>query len=153
MTAARRARTVARYGRLVVRDRRHAPVGPEQQCGGNDRRLQGAGASKPVGPRHCQIERVNYYTAHISGRIDPDAPRRQHAYLRAIATLPKVMIHYGNFLVNQKWAGLVQPLDFRPPVIITMWPLPCTPWSAGGIAVTLTPACEPNQSMSRWESL
>jgi len=51
-------------------------------------------------PRHCQIERINYYTAHISGRVDPDAPRRQHAYLRAIATLPKVVIHYGNFLVN-----------------------------------------------------
>jgi hypothetical protein len=69
-------------------------------------------------PRHCQVERINYYTAHISGRVDPDAPRRQHAYLRAIATLPKVVIHYGNFLVSQKWAGLVQPPDFRPPVVL-----------------------------------
>jgi hypothetical protein len=33
----------------------------------------------------------------------------------AILTLPKVAIHYGNFLVSQKWAGLVQPPDFRPP--------------------------------------
>ena len=62
----------------------------------------------------CIIERVNYYTAHISGRVDPESPRRQHAYLRAIATLPAVVIHYGNFLVSQKWAGLVQPPDFRP---------------------------------------
>ncbi len=69
-------------------------------------------------PQHCTIERVNYYTARISGRVDPDSPRRQHAYLRAIATLPTVVIHYGNFLVTRKWAGLVQPPDFRPPVTL-----------------------------------
>jgi uncharacterized LabA/DUF88 family protein len=74
--------------------------------------------SRAALPQSCAIERVNYYTAHISGRVDPSAPRRQHAYLRAIATLPKVAIHYGNFLVSQKWAGLVQPPEFRPPVIL-----------------------------------
>ena len=63
-------------------------------------------------PPSCQIERINYYKAHISGRVDPDAPCRQHAYLRAISTLPNVVIHYGNFLVKQKWAGLVKPPDF-----------------------------------------
>ena len=46
------------------------------------------------------------------------APRRQHACLRAIATVPGVIIHYGNFLVTQKWAGLVQPPDFRPTTIL-----------------------------------
>jgi len=70
--------------------------------------------SRAALPASCVIERVNYYTAHISGRVDPGAPRRQHAYLRALATLPKVAIHYGNFLVTQKWAGLVQPPEFRP---------------------------------------
>jgi hypothetical protein len=70
--------------------------------------------SRAALPSTCVIERVNYYTAHISGRVDPDAPRRQHAYLRAIATLSTVAIHYGNFLVSQKWAGLVQPPEFRP---------------------------------------
>lgn len=74
--------------------------------------------SRAALPHTCAIERVNYYTAHISGRVDPSAPRRQHAYLRAIATLPKVAIHYGNFLVSQKWAGLVQPPDFRPAVAL-----------------------------------
>jgi hypothetical protein len=69
-------------------------------------------------PRTCTVERVNYYTAHISGRVDPSAPRRQHAYLRAIATLPRVAIHYGNFLITQKWAGLVQPPAFRPPITL-----------------------------------
>ncbi len=61
------------------------------------------------------IKRINYYTARVSGRVDPDAPRRQHAYLRALATLPTVHIHYGNFLASRKWAGLVQPPEFRPP--------------------------------------
>jgi len=70
--------------------------------------------SRAALPHTCVIERVNYYTAHISGRVDAGAPRRQHAFLRAIATLPEVAIHYGNFLVTQKWAGLVQPHDFRP---------------------------------------
>lgn len=53
--------------------------------------------SRAALPHTCAIERINYYTAHISGRVDAGAPRRQHAYLRAIATLPKVAIHYGNF--------------------------------------------------------
>lgn len=77
-----------------------------------------AAMSRAVLPASCQIEAINYYTAHISGRVDPDAPRRQHAYLRAIATLPDVTIHYGNFLVNRKWAGLVQPPDFRPAFVL-----------------------------------
>lgn len=66
-------------------------------------------------PPPCRILAINYYTAHVSGRLDPTAPARQHAYLRALQTLPGVTIHHGNFLVSQKWSGLVQPPDFRPP--------------------------------------
>lgn len=65
-------------------------------------------------PSTCTIERVNYYTARVSGRTDPTAPARQHAHLRALSTLPDVSIHYGNFLVSRKWAGLVPPPQFRP---------------------------------------
>ena len=65
-------------------------------------------------PPACQIERVNYYTARVSGRTDPTAPARQHAYLRALESLPLVKIHYGNFLANERWAGLSQPPQFRP---------------------------------------
>jgi hypothetical protein len=75
-------------------------------------------------PGNCDIQAINYYTARISGRVDPGAPSRQHAYLRAIATLPNVAIHYGNFLVSRKWAGLVQPPDFRPPFVL---PPPASP--------------------------
>lgn len=74
-----------------------------------------AALSAAVLPANCRIEAINYYTARVSGRVDPTAPRRQHAYLRALETLPKVAIHYGNFLATKKWAGLVQPPEFRPP--------------------------------------
>ena len=45
-----------------------------------------AAMSRAALPHACTIERVDYYTAHISGRVDAGAPRRQHAYLRALAT-------------------------------------------------------------------
>ncbi len=55
------------------------------------------------------VERINYYTAMISGKRDPSAPSRQHAYLRALGTLPEVLIHRGSFLVAEKWAALADP--------------------------------------------
>lgn len=74
-----------------------------------------AALSAAVLPSSCQIIAINYYTAHISGRLDPQAPARQHAYLRALQTLPGVAIHHGNFLVSKKWSGLVPPPTFMPP--------------------------------------
>ncbi len=65
-------------------------------------------------PASNNVQRVNYYTARISGRTDPTAPARQHAYLRALGSSPSVHIHYGNFLSTKIWAGLVQPPQFRP---------------------------------------
>lgn len=45
------------------------------------------------------INRIRYFTARISGRPDkPHSPTRQDAYLRALASRPKVTIHYGKFL-------------------------------------------------------
>jgi hypothetical protein len=83
-----------------------------------------AAMSSAALPANCRIEAINYYTAHVSGRVDPDAPKRQHAYLRAIATLPKVAIHFGNFIVSQKWSGLVQPPQFRPLLTLPALPVP-----------------------------
>jgi hypothetical protein len=71
--------------------------------------LDVAAMSRAALPSRCTVTAINYYTAHVSGRTDPGAPARQHAYLRALRTLPDVAIHFGNFLVSQKWAGLVQP--------------------------------------------
>lgn len=82
-----------------------------------------AAMSQAVLPQSCTVERINYYTAHVSGRVDPQAPARQHAYLRAISTLPSVTLHFGKFLVSEKWSAFVTPpQDFRPqPQVARVW--------------------------------
>ena len=82
--------------------------------GTGHRWLDIAALSAAALPQANQLTRVNYYTARVSGRTDPTAPARQHAYLRALQSLPLVAITYGNFLATKKFAGLVQPPDFRP---------------------------------------
>lgn len=61
-----------------------------------------------------EVTAVKYYTARVSGRTNPEAPRRQQIYLDALATIPEVQVHYGMFLVSQKFAGLYHPPAFRP---------------------------------------
>src|ERR1044072_8377668 len=34
-------------------------------------------------PPNLSIAQINYYTTRVSGRIDPNGPKDQHAYLRA----------------------------------------------------------------------
>ena len=41
-------------------------------------------------PAACTIDRLLYFTAHVSGVADPGAPARQHAYLSALSTLPEI---------------------------------------------------------------
>ena len=49
-------------------------------------------------PRN-QIQSILYFTAKVEARPnDLDLPVRQAAYLRALATLPRVEIHFGTFL-------------------------------------------------------
>ncbi len=57
-------------------------------------------------PRGHVIERVKYFTAHVSGAADPGAPRRQHAYLSALRTLPEIELHFGRFLAKTIWRPL-----------------------------------------------
>ena len=73
-----------------------------------------AALAAAVLPDSNQITAINYYTARVSGRVDQAAPARQHAYFRALESLPLVDIHYGNFLTMEKWSGLVHPPQFRP---------------------------------------
>lgn len=66
---------------------------------------------------------VKYFTADISGRFDPDAPRRQRIYLNALSTVPGFSIHKGMFLTSKVFAGLVHPPDFRPEAeLAEPWP-------------------------------
>lgn len=56
------------------------------------------------------IKRIRYFTARISGRPDkPDSPMRQDTYLRALASRPKVTIHYGKFLRSTVRMPLAAP--------------------------------------------
>jgi hypothetical protein len=87
-----------------------------------------AALSRVVLPKDCDIQAIQYYTARVSGRTDPEAPKRQHVYLRAISTLPNVSIHYGNFLIRQKWVGLVQPPTFKPTIHLNTPPNPEVAW-------------------------
>jgi hypothetical protein len=60
--------------------------------------------------KHYRVDKIKYYTARVSDKIDPDQPRRQQLYLRALRTLPEVQIYYGKFLVHPVRLPLQTPL-------------------------------------------
>lgn len=61
-------------------------------------------------PRH-NIVRVKYYTANVSARAeDPDQPLRQQAYLRALATISRLDLVYGQFLQSKVMMPLAKPV-------------------------------------------
>jgi hypothetical protein len=78
-----------------------------------------------------EITKVRYFTARVSGRLDPDAPHRQQLYLDALSAVQEIHIHYGTFLEKPKYAGLVTPVlakkhnndkTFRPwPDVAYVW--------------------------------
>ena len=54
------------------------------------------------------IQEIKYFTALVSARPnDPSQPQRQQLYLRVLATLPKVSVHLGHFLVHEVTMPLV----------------------------------------------
>lgn len=64
---------------------------------------------------HDSINQVCYFTALLSERPhDPSQPQRQQTYLRALATLPKLEIHYGTFRSRTKHRPLVVPISGIP---------------------------------------
>lgn len=61
------------------------------------------------------VERINYYTALVGARIgDPGQPIRQKTYLRALATLPQVHVHFGHYLSHGVWMPLETPPQSGP---------------------------------------
>ncbi|MDE2851368.1 MAG: NYN domain-containing protein [Acidobacteriota bacterium] len=62
--------------------------------------------STAVLPQQCVVDRVLYFTAHVSGVVDPGAPARQQVYLNALRTLPQVEVHFGSFLTKTLWRPL-----------------------------------------------
>ena len=58
-------------------------------------------------PRNTVVE-IKYFTARVRARPnDPDQAVRQQLYLRALATLPGLSIHYGHFLSHEVTMPLV----------------------------------------------
>jgi hypothetical protein len=56
------------------------------------------------------VSAIRYFTARVSSRSgDPDAPRRQQLYLKALKTLPSLTVHYGRFLPKTKWRPITHP--------------------------------------------
>jgi len=79
--------------------------------------------AQQVLPSSHVVERVKYFTAHVSGAADPDAPKRQHAYLSALRTLPEIEIHFGRFLAKAIWRPItnfpVAGASIRSPILVT----------------------------------
>lgn len=80
--------------------------------------------SQALLPASATVERINYYTARVSGKRDPDMPRRQQAYLAALKTIPCLRIHQGKFLVHDVKMRLSEPLSFEPAWRTAPVPLP-----------------------------
>ena len=57
-------------------------------------------------PAGYAVDKLNYFTARVSGASDPGAPARQHSYLSALGTLPEVQVHFGRFLAKTAWRPL-----------------------------------------------
>lgn len=61
-------------------------------------------------PDH-DILKIKYFTALISGRKgDPQQPIRQKIFLRALETIPNLVIIYGHFLSHKVRLPLVKPV-------------------------------------------
>jgi uncharacterized LabA/DUF88 family protein len=66
-----------------------------------------AALAQPLLQEDCEIAGIKYFTARVTGRRDPDEPRRQQIYLNALSTTPNLSIHYGRFLSKTKMRPLV----------------------------------------------
>jgi len=60
------------------------------------------------------VDRVNFYTAYVSGKIDHNAVGKQQAYLAALRSTAAVEIHSGNFIISNRWVKLVHPPRSKP---------------------------------------
>lgn len=77
-------------------------------------------AEKVLGKKNKVIG-VNYYTARVSARVNPNGPRNQQIYLDALATVPEISVHFGNFQVNKAYAHLCPlPPEVKSPFL--PWP-------------------------------
>jgi len=62
------------------------------------------------------INTLKFYTARVSSKIDPDAPRKQQIYLNALNTVSDIEITFGSFQVKDKWRRISESTSkvFKP---------------------------------------
>ncbi len=70
-----------------------------------------------VFPHHA-INKIRYFTARVNAPpYDPQKPQRQAIYLRALATIPSLTIHYGTFLSHVVKMPLANPTHGGPHLV------------------------------------
>lgn len=61
-------------------------------------------------PKRNTINRIRYFTAKVQERPeDPEAPKRQEVYLRALRTIPNLSMHFGRFRSDEADMRLKSP--------------------------------------------
>src|SRR5262249_46784740 len=76
---------------------------PSHGClkGTPERWLDVGALCKRVLSRDSEIVGIRYFTARVKPRVgDPHAAQRQQVYLRALATVPNLTLHYGAFMTK-----------------------------------------------------
>lgn len=69
-----------------------------------------------------QVDRIRYFTTHVKARPnDVSKPARQHAYLRALATLPIVSVHLGQFKTRERRMWLKTPAHGGPNTALVLY--------------------------------
>ena len=59
-----------------------------------------------------QILSIKYFTAMVTGKIDPDQPIRQKTYIRALKKyVPEISVYYGKFLSHNVFKPLAYPIN------------------------------------------
>ena len=64
-----------------------------------------------LAPAH-QILSIKYFTAIVTGKIDPDQPIRQKTFIRALNKfIPEISVYYGKFLSHNVFKPLAYPIN------------------------------------------
>jgi hypothetical protein len=59
-----------------------------------------------------QIISIKYFTAIVTGKIDPNQPVRQKTYIRALKKyIPEISVYYGKFLSHNVFKPLAYPIN------------------------------------------
>jgi len=67
--------------------------------------------TKLLDPAH-QILSIKYFTAIVTGKLDPDQPIRQKTFIRALRKhIPELSVYYGQFKSHNKMRPLAYPVD------------------------------------------